>query len=105
MLVYDLSSNPAEHYIFKFAKQNEFSEFSGPPDVSPNQRTLTYLVRGSISVQLTFYFTGLDLARQLNLLLNTNKVAESKAFKQEDSHTVILTLTKCSLHLTYCSQA
>ena len=34
-----------------------------------NQRTLIYFVRGSITVQLTSCLTGLDLAKQVNLLI------------------------------------
>ena len=46
-------------------------------------------------MQLTSCLTGLDLTKQVNLLLfNTHKAAESKLVKQEVSFTVILPLTK-----------
>ena len=38
-----------------------------------NQRTLTYFLRGSITVWLTKCLTGLDLAKQVNLLLIKHK--------------------------------
>ena len=38
------------------------------------QRTLTYFVRGSITVQLISCLTGLDLAEQVNLLLIQHKL-------------------------------
>ena len=37
------------------------------------QRTLTYFIRGSITVRLTSCLTGLDLAEQVNLLLIKHK--------------------------------
>ena len=37
------------------------------------QKTLTYFIRGSITVWLTSYLTGLDLAEQVNLLLIKHK--------------------------------
>ena len=40
-------------------------------DIVP--RALTYFVRGSISVQLTSYLTGLDLAKKVNLLFIKHK--------------------------------
>ena len=47
-----------------------------------SQRTLVYLVRGSITDRLTC-LTGFDLAEPVNLFLNINKAAESKSVKQE----------------------
>ena len=41
--------------------------------VSFMQRTLAYFVRGSITVWLTSCLTGLDLAKQVNLLLIKHK--------------------------------
>ena len=57
------------------------------------QRTLTYFVRGSITVKLTSCLTGLGSTKHFEF--NIGKAAKSKLIKQEEfSRTVILPLTK-----------
>ena len=57
------------------------------------QIILTCLLRGSIPERLTSWITGMDLSRQVNLLLIQYKqAAESKPVKQEVSCTVTLPL-------------
>ena len=43
--------------------------FCGPQPHVSNQRTLTYFVRGKITVWLTSCLTGKDLAQQANLFI------------------------------------
>ena len=70
---------------------------SGPIE----QKTLTYFIRGSITVQLTSCLTGLDLAKQVNQLLI--KLKQSSRFQtiptggQPYSNTYPYEVSECSL--------
>ena len=64
-------------------------------------RTLTYFVRGSITVQLTSCLIGLDLAKQVSMLLIQHKqsswIQTSQAGGQSYSDTSPSKVSECSL--------
>ena len=94
--------------------QNKYTRFDGSESTSllllwgglqvrlkHKQRTLTYFVRGSITVWLTSCLTGLDLAKQENLLMIKNKqsswIQSNQTGGQSYSDTSPNEVSECSM--------
>ena len=58
------------------------------------QRTLTYFIKGSINVQLTYCLTGLDATKQVYLLLIQHKQSSLIKTNKAARRTVKLTLAR-----------